>query len=113
MRSRAVGTWDTNGSTSDHSTNFLRFTGTRSGRTHQVRVHLAAIGHPLCGDVDYGWKRASWQASAEAPRRPLLHSWKLSLRHPSTGELLSWQAEPPEDFARATLAAGVVQSLSS
>jgi 23S rRNA pseudouridine1911/1915/1917 synthase len=84
-----------------------------TGRTHQVRVHLAAIGHPLCGDVDYGWKRASWQASAEAPRRPLLHSWKLSLRHPSTGELLSWQAEPPEDFARATLAAGVVQSLSS
>lgn len=81
-----------------------------TGRTHQVRVHLAAIGHPLCGDVEYGWRRSSWRADAP-PERPLLHSWMLTLRHPCTGELLSWRADPPEDLVRATLAAGVVQAL--
>lgn len=82
-----------------------------TGRTHQVRVHLSAIGHPICGDLEYGWRRSAWRTEGEAPGRPLLHSWKLSLRHPCTGEQLSWEAPPPHDLARAALAAGVVQAL--
>jgi 23S rRNA pseudouridine1911/1915/1917 synthase len=72
-----------------------------TGRTHQVRVHLGAIGHPLIGDTDYGWKPSSWQGDNEPPSRAMLHSWQLRLRHPVTGEMLEWCAGPPSDFAHA------------
>lgn len=61
-----------------------------TGRTHQIRVHLAHLGHPLTGDFLYG---------QELPGlgRPSLHSWKLALAHPVTGEALSFcQPLPPE-----------------
>jgi 23S rRNA pseudouridine1911/1915/1917 synthase len=64
-----------------------------TGRTHQVRVHLAALGHPVAGDPDYGSKPA-----AGAPARPMLHAWRLRLRHPRTGEAMSFEAPPPPDF---------------
>jgi 23S rRNA pseudouridine1911/1915/1917 synthase len=63
-----------------------------TGRTHQIRVHLAALGHPVAGDVDYGGRRAG------EPARPMLHAWKLRLRHPRTGAEMSFEAAPPEDF---------------
>lgn len=66
----------------------------QTGRTHQLRLHLSAIGTPLAGDWLYG---------TEAPAliaRPALHSFGLALRHPVTGELLSFSAELPEDMAR-------------
>jgi 23S rRNA pseudouridine1911/1915/1917 synthase len=61
-----------------------------SGRTHQIRVHLAALGHPVAGDRTYGGGRA-------APR-PMLHAWRLRLVHPRTGAEMSFEAPPPADF---------------
>lgn len=63
-----------------------------TGRTHQIRVHLAHIGHPVVGDVCYG-KREGQKAM-----RPLLHSEKLCFIHPFTGEHLSFHAPLPKDF---------------
>jgi len=60
-----------------------------TGRTHQIRVHLAAIGHPVAGDWLYGKANAA---------RPMLHAAALELRHPLTGELLRVAEPPPEDF---------------
>lgn len=69
-----------------------------TGRTHQIRVHLAAIGHPLIGDWLYGTR---------SDDRPLLHAWSISMRHPRSGEPLEVVAEPPEDFAAASKARGL------
>jgi len=63
-----------------------------TGRTHQIRVHLAALGHPLAGDAEYGGKAAG------GPQRPLLHAWRLRLRHPRSGAEMSFEAAPPADF---------------
>ncbi|TMD07171.1 MAG: RluA family pseudouridine synthase [Chloroflexi bacterium] len=62
-----------------------------TGRTHQIRVHLAAFGHPVAGDREYG-------GGGLAPR-PMLHAWRLRLRHPATGEELVFETPPPADFA--------------
>jgi len=59
-----------------------------TGRTHQIRVHLAAIGHPIMGDVLYG---------TEAERL-MLHAWRLGFRHPASGEPMSFCAPPPPGF---------------
>ena len=64
-----------------------------TGRTHQIRVHLAALGHPVAGDTDYGGR----ESGAE---RPMLHAWRLRLRHPRTGTDMTFEAPPPEDFQR-------------
>lgn len=61
-----------------------------TGRTHQIRVHLATRGHPVLGDALYGDK-------ASAPRL-LLHAHKLRFRHPVTGQRLELTSQPPEDF---------------
>jgi 23S rRNA pseudouridine1911/1915/1917 synthase len=63
-----------------------------TGRTHQIRVHLAALGHPIAGDVEYGGRRS------DEPGRPMLHAWRLRLRHPRTGAEMSFEAAAPEDF---------------
>ena len=68
----------------------------QTGRTHQIRVHLAHAGHPLVGDEVYGGK--PWNGMT----RQALHAWHLSLNHPITDRPLSWTAEPPTDLA-ATL----------
>lgn len=62
----------------------------RSGRTHQVRVHLAHLGHPVRGDRLYG-------SRTDAPR-PLLHAWRLALPHPKTGQRIEIEAPVPADF---------------
>jgi 23S rRNA pseudouridine1911/1915/1917 synthase len=67
-----------------------------TGRTHQIRVHLHYLGHPVLGDKLYAGKRAGNYS------RQLLHAWKLSFRHPRTGEALSFTAPIPPDFADAT-----------
>jgi 23S rRNA pseudouridine1911/1915/1917 synthase len=64
-----------------------------TGRTHQVRVHLAALGHPLAGDRVYGGARA-----AAVAERPMLHACRLRLRHPRTGEQMTFETPPPDDF---------------
>ena len=69
-----------------------------TGRTHQIRVHLASIGHPLAGDPAYG-KSCSGNARLDAFRRQALHAWRLSLLHPATGVEMTWEAPLPDDFA--------------
>ena len=76
-----------------------------TGRTHQIRVHLASIGHPVVGDAVYGGTRtpSSRRAAArEALRsfpRPALHAGRLAFSHPATGERLAFVAPLPADFA--------------
>jgi 23S rRNA pseudouridine1911/1915/1917 synthase len=65
-----------------------------TGRTHQIRVHLAYIHHPVLGDAVYG-RRSSLIA------RPALHAQALTLRHPRTGKTMSWENPPPDDFELA------------
>ncbi|NLG84485.1 MAG: RluA family pseudouridine synthase [Firmicutes bacterium] len=64
-----------------------------TGRTHQIRVHLAAIGHPVVGDRVYGRGRDTLGLAGQA-----LHAGYLSFVHPRTGERLSFTSTPPEDF---------------
>jgi 23S rRNA pseudouridine1911/1915/1917 synthase len=66
-----------------------------SGRTHQIRVHLHHLGHPVLGDKLYGGKRAG-----DYPRQ-MLHAWKLAFRHPRSGDEMSFEAPVPRDFAAA------------
>lgn len=66
-----------------------------SGRTHQIRVHLHHLGHPVLGDKLYGGKRAG-----DYPRQ-MLHAWKLAFRHPRSGDEMSFEAPAPRDFADA------------
>jgi 23S rRNA pseudouridine1911/1915/1917 synthase len=64
-----------------------------TGRTHQIRVHLAAIGHPVVGDSAYG-------GAAGSPRmdRPFLHAHQLAFAHPITGEPLAFEEPLPADL---------------
>ncbi|MBO7720874.1 MAG: RluA family pseudouridine synthase [Kiritimatiellae bacterium] len=68
-----------------------------TGRTHQIRVHLAGLSCPVIGDAVYG-KSALDKALAPPPARQMLHAWKLSLRHPVTGRELRFEAPPPPDM---------------
>jgi 23S rRNA pseudouridine1911/1915/1917 synthase len=64
-----------------------------TGRTHQIRVHLAAVGHPVVGDVRYGGARASLRLD-----RPFLHAERLSFRHPATDERVTYESPLPADL---------------
>jgi 23S rRNA pseudouridine1911/1915/1917 synthase len=75
-----------------------------TGRTHQIRVHMHAIGHPIVGDPTYGARRRSGIAVVDEFRRQALHAARLGLVHPVTHAPLVWEASPPADFA-ALLAA--------
>jgi len=76
-----------------------------TGRTHQIRVHMAHIGYPLLGDPVYGGRMrippgadTALTATIRGFRRQALHAAKLALRHPQTGEPCQWQVEPPADM---------------
>ncbi len=71
----------------------------RTGRTHQIRVHLRAIGHPILGDRAYGG--GGEDAVALGLKRPFLHSWRLAFDHPLTGERLTFEEPLPEDLEGA------------
>lgn len=72
-----------------------------SGRTHQIRVHLHHLGHPVLGDKIYGPKRAK-----DFPRQ-MLHAWKLSFSHPRSNEWVCHEAPAPADFNEALQRVGL------
>ncbi len=82
-----------------------------TGRTHQIRVHLAAMGHPIVGDTVYGatphalWTRRGGPEARLADRQ-MLHAWKLAFAHPADGRTLSFRCPPPPDFWRLVLLLG-------
>lgn len=65
-----------------------------TGRTHQIRVHMAHIRHPVVNDPLYGWKKDHFPIEGQA-----LHSWTLDIRHPVTGKALHFEAPIPADLA--------------
>lgn len=78
-----------------------------TGRTHQIRVHLAHLGHPLWGDSLYGGPKYRVnpkqhnQKGAKIASRQMLHAWELEFVHPDSGELLSFNCPLPDDFVNA------------
>src|SRR5690554_5454540 len=78
-----------------------------SGRTHQIRVHMTHVRHPLVGDPVYGGRLRLPKGTTEELRlalaafqRQALHARKLTLQHPETGETLSWEVPLPEDMVQ-------------
>jgi 23S rRNA pseudouridine1911/1915/1917 synthase len=74
-----------------------------TGRTHQIRVHLAAVGHPIVGDSLYGGNKcrslpSQWQAAVNGLHRPFLHACRLQFKHPRSGEGLSFSAPLPAEL---------------
>jgi 23S rRNA pseudouridine1911/1915/1917 synthase len=69
-----------------------------TGRTHQIRVHMQHIGHPLIGDPTYNRRNKQILPGGLPFLRQALHAAKLGLLHPESGELMQWQHEPPADF---------------
>jgi 23S rRNA pseudouridine1911/1915/1917 synthase len=72
-----------------------------SGRTHQIRVHLHHLGHPVLGDKLYA------AGLVRNFPRQMLHAWKLGFRHPRTDDWKSFEAPPPNDFTAALRSAGL------
>ncbi|GAA4885756.1 23S rRNA pseudouridine(1911/1915/1917) synthase RluD [Ferrimonas pelagia] len=80
-----------------------------TGRTHQIRVHMAHLGHPLIGDPFYSGRPRPLKGASEDLRnairgfgRQALHAAMLRLEHPMTGELMTWQAPIPDDMVKLT-----------
>ena len=69
-----------------------------TGRTHQIRVHMAAIGHSILNDPLYGKNETRFELPGQA-----LHAWRLRFNHPRTGEPLSFEAQPPLEYVQARL----------
>jgi 23S rRNA pseudouridine1911/1915/1917 synthase len=76
-----------------------------TGRTHQIRVHLASIGHPVAGDATYGGRRTpscsrlTSRQALDALSRPALHAARLVFEHPATGRTLTFESPWPDDLA--------------
>ncbi len=70
-----------------------------TGRTHQIRIHLAELGHPVCGDRVYSHRRdGSISEDRSGATRLMLHAVELGFRHPVSGAALRWEMPPPADF---------------
>lgn len=73
-----------------------------TGRTHQIRVHLRYIGHPVVGDQEYGYKNKKRESRGELELdRQFLHAYHLSFKHPITGQELTFTDELPRDLKKA------------
>lgn len=72
----------------------------KTGRTHQIRAHLASIGHPVIGDTRYG-------AAPDRAARVMLHAERLSFTHPTRGETVQFEAEAPADYRRVARRLGL------
>jgi len=80
-----------------------------TGRTHQIRVHLAHLGHPVLGDKVYGGH--SERTKALGLERPFLHAWRLAFTHPATGEPIEIEDPLPGDLLASLEAAGLTNPL--
>lgn len=69
----------------------------RTGRTHQLRVHLSSLGHPILGDPTYGGRKVCRILELDVPR-VMLHARTLGFTHPSTGEFQEYAVPPPGDM---------------
>ena len=72
-----------------------------TGRTHQIRVHLSAIGHPIVGDATYGGVRrhvANDVRAVQRLERPFLHAARLAFTHPSDGRRMEFESPLPPDL---------------
>jgi 23S rRNA pseudouridine1911/1915/1917 synthase len=69
-----------------------------TGRTHQIRVHLKYINHPIVGDYLYAGRKTARDDRTWAPR-VMLHAWKLTCTHPVSGEALAIEAPIPDDMS--------------
>ena len=86
----------------------------KTGRTHQIRVHMSHMGNPVVGDPVYGFKKSCWKNNTDYPKeiqdrikRQMLHAEHLSFIHPDTGESLKFKSKIPEDMSC------VIESLKS
>ncbi|QNP60990.1 RluA family pseudouridine synthase [Paenacidovorax monticola] len=71
----------------------------KTGRTHQIRVHLASQGHPIVGDDKYGDFELNKRLPKQGLRRMFLHAWRLQFSHPASGERITLHAELPPELA--------------
>jgi 23S rRNA pseudouridine955/2504/2580 synthase len=71
----------------------------KTGRTHQIRVHLASNGHPIAGDDKYGDFEWNKTLAKQGLKRMFLHAWRLEFTHPASGERVQLQADLPADWA--------------
>jgi 23S rRNA-/tRNA-specific pseudouridylate synthase len=83
-----------------------------TGRTHQIRVHLASVGHPVAGDDTYGGGGGR-RLLALPPRRHFLHAAWLRFRHPVSGNAIDLRAPLPDDLRRSLVAAAQDRSLET
>jgi 23S rRNA pseudouridine955/2504/2580 synthase len=96
----------------DHAFSLLEVT-IKTGRTHQIRVHLASEGHPIAGDDKYGdfeRNKTLQKDSGAALKRMFLHAWQLKFTHPSSGKRIALLAALPPDLESFTTHAVSLQA---
>ena len=71
-----------------------------TGRTHQIRVHMESLGHPLLGDTLYEERSLEGKRMHGKMQRAALHAWKICLNHPMTGQKLEFETPIPEDMKK-------------
>jgi 23S rRNA-/tRNA-specific pseudouridylate synthase len=91
------------------SCDFLR-AHLHSGRTHQIRIHLASIGHPVVGDDTYGGGGARRLVNLP-PKRHFLHAAWLVFQHPVSGKLMDFRSPLPDDLKRSLVAVSEMPDL--
>ena len=93
--------WDGGGSGGPREATLLEVT-IKTGRTHQIRVHLAAQGHPIAGDDKYGDFDLNRQLHKQGLKRMFLHAWRLQFDHPASGERIALQCPLPPELQKFT-----------
>ena len=84
----------------------------KTGRTHQIRVHLASSGHPIAGDDKYGDFERNRALQKASLRRMFLHAWRLEFTHPASGERIVLRAPLPVELARLLPASALAETTS-